>query len=65
MGYVEGTTSVQVWDGDRDWINTRAAQLTKDGPGKFGQRETIRWLIDQHERAVQILLDQARGEAAS
>ena len=43
------TTTIEVWREDRDRIKALAAQLTADGPGRFDQKDAIRWLLDQRE----------------
>ncbi len=45
-------TSVEAYRADKDRLNDLAAQLTQDGPGRFGQAETIRWLLDQRENLI-------------
>jgi hypothetical protein len=49
MGRAEGKTTVDAYPADRARLNELAAQLTADGPGRFGQAEAIRWLLDQRE----------------
>jgi hypothetical protein len=50
-------TSCEVFAEDRERINALARELTEDGPGRFGQAETVRYLIDWrigYLRAVQM-----------
>lgn len=49
----DGKTSIEVYASDRDRVNDLARLLTAEGPGRFGQAETIRFLLDaaQQERA--------------
>lgn len=49
MARTPGMTAIQCSTRDRDRLNQLADQLSKDGPGRFGQAETIRWLLDQRE----------------
>ena len=49
MATAPDKTKVEAYPADRDRLNTLAAQLTQDGPGRFGQAETIRWLLDGRE----------------
>ena len=44
---INGKTTVDISMTDRDRINALAAELTERGPGKFGHRETIRYLLDE------------------
>ena len=50
-------TTVDTTKADRERINALAAQLTAEGPGTFGQRETIRWLLDQREALIDAVID--------
>ena len=52
-------TTVDCTKADRERINTLAAQLTAEGPGKYGQWETIRWLLDGREKVTAALVDEA------
>ena len=62
MPHITGTTNVQAFDGDRDRINELAAQLTAEGPGRYGQREALRWLLDFRESATEMIRDYATRE---
>ena len=55
-------TTVDITVADRDRLNALAAQLTADGPGRFGQRETIRWLLDFRESASAAIIEKLRAE---
>ena len=50
-------TTVDIAPADRDRLNTLARQLTAAGPGRFGQRETIRWLLDKQEKLIDAVID--------
>ena len=50
-------TTVDIAPADRDRLNTLARQLTAAGPGRFGQREAIRFLLDFHQRAAAQVAD--------
>lgn len=63
MGYIDGTSNVQVFDADKNRLKDLAAELTQRGPGRFGQRETIRYLLD--EREALLSLDQYDESEAS
>jgi hypothetical protein len=62
MGRAEGKITVDAYPADRARLNMLAAQLTADGPGRFGQAEAIRWLLDQRE-ALAAALEQM-GQSA-
>ena len=55
-------TTVDITVADRDRLNALAAQLTGDGPGRFGLRETIRWLLDFRESASAAIIEKLRAE---
>ena len=50
-------TTIEVYAADRDRVNALAAALTEEGPGRFGQKEVIRWLLDQRERIIDTAID--------
>ena len=50
-------TTVDITPADRERLNILARQLTADGPGRFGQREAIRWLLDLREQLVESAID--------
>jgi hypothetical protein len=60
-----GKTSCEIFAADRPRLKDLAGQLTADGPGRFGQAETVRWLLDQRDLAAAIELDHAQRQAAS
>lgn len=60
MGYIEGTTNVQCFSTDKTRLAELARQLTADGPGRFGQRETIRYLLDERDALAAALEDALR-----
>ena len=64
MPHIPGTTNIQAYDEDRDRLNELAGQLTAEGPGRFGQRETIRWLLDWREKVSAALADEAIDQYA-
>ena len=52
-------TTVDTTKADRERINQLARQLTAEGPGTFGQRETIRWLLDWREQLASEIVGSA------
>lgn len=56
-----GTTKVEAYPADRDRLNQLAAQLTSDGPGRFGQAETLKWLLDTRETWTRMMTEQLLG----
>lgn len=64
MATAPDKTKVEAYPADRDRLNALAASLTEDGPGRFGQAETLRWLLDWRENAVAMLIDQAAERAS-
>ena len=50
-------TTVDTTKADRERINELGLQLTAEGPGTFGQRETIRWLLDWREQVIAATID--------
>ncbi len=64
-GRPDAKTSVEAYRADRDRLRDLAAQLTEDGPGRFGQAETIRWLLDQREAAAAAFGERALEIAAA
>ena len=57
MATAPDKTKVEAYPADRDRLNALAAQLTSDGPGRFGQAETIRWLLDTREDQSSTIAD--------
>jgi len=52
------TTTIEVWKADRDRLRDLADLLTEHGPGgRFGQAETVKWLLDQRDRELAAELD--------
>lgn len=49
--------SLMVERQDRERINALADQLTKDGPGRFGQAETVRYLLDARAEMAILIRD--------
>jgi hypothetical protein len=49
MSRAQGKTTVDAYPADRERLNALAAQLTKDGPGRFGQAEALRWALNARE----------------
>ena len=43
---------IKVSEADRDRVNDLAARLTAEGPGRFGQAEVIRHLLDCYDDAT-------------
>lgn len=50
-------TSIEVYAADRDRVNDLARQLTAAGPGRFGQAETLRWLLDLNDKTAAMIAD--------
>lgn len=42
-------TAIGVTRRDRDRLNALAAALTEQGPGRFSQPETVRYLLDCYD----------------
>ena len=53
---------IEVAEADRDFINTLAAELTGQGPGKYGQKEAIAFLVRCHKAAIYRLEEAAALE---
>ena len=45
-------------------INALAAELTERGPGRFGHRETIRYLLDERAALLAALTARDDGQDA-
>jgi hypothetical protein len=61
MGRIDRKTTVDAYLDDRPRLNQLAAQLTADGPGRFGQAEAIRWLLDQRDALAAALEQMGQG----
>ena len=59
---IHDKTTIDITKADRERVNELARQLTAEGPGTFGQRETIRWLLsDRDNLADQLAKAEARA----
>ena len=57
MSRLKGKTTVDAYPPDRLRLNGLATALTAEGPGRFGQAEALRWLLDWREQVIAATID--------
>ena len=55
MSIRRGKVPVEAYPADRDRLNQMAADLTATMPGRFGQADTLKLLLDQADAARYII----------